>query len=78
MTPGIISNVGRFLPMVSLRDFLAAGWALLVPQRPKGKVDLKPTVPPENSVRVNGGCYATNESMSRSFNQHAAVLESVS
>jgi enediyne biosynthesis protein E4 len=42
MTPGIISTVGRSLPMLSRRDFLAATCALLLPQRPKGKVDLRP------------------------------------
>src|SRR5215467_10359462 len=42
MTPGIISSVGRSLPMVSRRDFLAAACALLLPQRPNAKVGLKP------------------------------------
>ncbi len=42
MIPGIISTVGRSLPALSRRDFLAAACALLLPQRPKGKLDLKP------------------------------------
>ena len=41
MIPGIISTVGRSLPTLSRRDFLAAACALLLPQRPKGKLDLK-------------------------------------
>ena len=42
MTPGIISPVGRTLPTVSRRDFLAATCALLLPQRPKAKVGPEP------------------------------------
>jgi hypothetical protein len=42
MIPGIISTVGRSLPALSRRDFLAAACALLLPQRPKGKLGLKP------------------------------------
>jgi enediyne biosynthesis protein E4 len=42
MIPGIISTVGRSLPTLSRRDFLAAACALLLPQRPKRKLDLKP------------------------------------
>ena len=42
MIPGIISTVGRSLPALSRRDFLAAACAVLLPQRPKGKHDLKP------------------------------------
>ena len=41
MIPGIISTVGRSLPTLSRRDFLTAACALLLPQRPKGKLDLK-------------------------------------
>lgn len=33
--------MGRSLPTLSRRDFLAAACALLLPQRPKGKLDLK-------------------------------------
>jgi enediyne biosynthesis protein E4 len=41
MIPGIISTVGRSLPALSRRDFMAAACAVLLPQRPKGKHDLK-------------------------------------
>lgn len=34
--------MGRSLPALSRRDFLAAACALLLPQRPKGKLGLKP------------------------------------
>ncbi len=41
MIPGIISTVGRSLPALSRRDFIAAACAVLLPQRRKGKHDLK-------------------------------------
>ena len=41
MTPGIISIVSQFLPMLSRRDFLAAASAVLLSQRHKRKGDLK-------------------------------------